>query len=156
MDDSALFNGCQRGVASNMLMVMNGDDVLSLGELIRRHVAIAYGGNQAAFARAIGEDPSKVNRWVKGGVARPEPEARRRLARELRVRHVDILVASGELWPDEVEPMPEAPHSEADDLLASMSDDGRRLALDWMRQWTDMEGKARVVSEPAAVDRERG
>ena len=79
----------------------------TLTDLVTDRIATAYGGNQAAFARAVGISVQAVNNWVKGKVTLPRIDARRRLAAELGIRHVDLFVLAGELEEAEVGPEPE-------------------------------------------------
>lgn len=74
----------------------------TFANLIRDRIATAYGGKQVEFARATGFKPQTVNTWLQGRVTLPQIDARRRLAKELGISHIDLLVAMGELEPSEV------------------------------------------------------
>jgi transcriptional regulator with XRE-family HTH domain len=60
------------------------------------------GMNQTMLADAAGISKSAINAMEHGRVRLPGPERRRAIAAALKVRHVDLLVAAGELDPDEV------------------------------------------------------
>jgi transcriptional regulator with XRE-family HTH domain len=74
-----------------------------LAALLRERINTAYGGNQSEFSRATGFSPQAVSAWLKGKVTLPQIDARRRLARELGISHVDLLIAAGELTRQEAE-----------------------------------------------------
>lgn len=75
----------------------------SLGDYIeKRRIELGY-TSQAGFARAAKISPSHLNQIEGGKIALPNADLRRKLARALGVRHVDILVAAGELAEDEAE-----------------------------------------------------
>lgn len=75
----------------------------TLADLIRERIDDAYGGSQAEFSRATGFTKQAVSSWLKGKAAVPQIDARRRLARELGISHVDVLIAVGEIDRNEVE-----------------------------------------------------
>lgn len=84
----------------------------ALKDLLADRIDTAYGGSQAAFARATGFTPQTVNTWLKGKVTLPQIEARRRLAQELGLSHLELLVVMGELSEDEID-LPVDPRSAA-------------------------------------------
>lgn len=131
-----------------MMLDMNtGKRSCALADLLRRRIASAYGGNQAAFARATQLTPQTVNAIVHGKVALPETiEYRRRLARELGVRHVDLFVLAGELGAEEIDPQPDGPFA---------PDDPRAVVVDLLRRVSneDLPAVALVAERLARRDR---
>lgn len=125
-----------------------------LQQLIRDRIATDYGGNQAAFARAIGQGSSIVNRWVTGNIKLPRPEARRRLAAALGIRHVDLLVAAGELWPEEVSGVavmaPPVP-SEVEGLFAQLPPETREAQVGAIRAFIKLINQRDVALAPVEV-----
>jgi len=73
----------------------------TLAALVRDRINTAYGGNQAAFSRATGFSTQTISTWLSGKVSLPQLDARRRLARELGVSHIELLIAAGELTEEE-------------------------------------------------------
>lgn len=61
------------------------------------------GISQRGYAERIGMSSSHVNQLVKGRIALPSAEVRRKLADDLGVSHLDILIAAGELTREEAE-----------------------------------------------------
>lgn len=61
------------------------------------------GMSQAALADAIGLGRSHMAQIENGKIAFPSADVRRRIAGALKVRHVDLLVAAGELNKEEVD-----------------------------------------------------
>lgn len=84
----------------------------TFADLVRDRIETAYGGRQVDFARATGFKPQTVNTWLKGRVTLPQIDARRRLAKELGMTHVELLVSMGELDASEVS-IPTDPRSPA-------------------------------------------
>jgi transcriptional regulator with XRE-family HTH domain len=74
----------------------------SFAQLLKERIDREYGGSQAEFARRTGFTKQAVGAWLKGKVSLPQLDARRRLARELGISHIDLLVAVGELDASEV------------------------------------------------------
>lgn len=93
-----------------------------LKDLIQERIDTAYGGNQAAFARALGIKPQTLGTWLRGKSALPQIDARRRLARELGLTHIEVLVAAGELAEEEAA-IPDDPRSDAVRRLQPMIDE---------------------------------
>lgn len=75
----------------------------TFADLVRDRIDNAYGGKQSAFAAATGFKPQTVNTWLKGRVTLPQLDARRRLARELGVSMIDLMISMGELEKSDVE-----------------------------------------------------
>lgn len=77
-----------------------------LGSYVRRrreslHITLTE------LARRAGLSKSELSSLENGRIALPGADKRRRLAAALHVRHVDLLVAAGEIASDEVERTPE-------------------------------------------------
>lgn len=64
---------------------------------------MALGLNQTELATRAGIPPTTMNRIERGVTKLPEAGIRRPLAKALGVRHVDLLIAAGELTEDEVD-----------------------------------------------------
>lgn len=77
-------------------------DERSLANLIKERIESAFGGNQAAFARAVGMKTGTLNTIVQGRVTLPQADLRRRLAAELGIPHVLFFVMAGELLDEEL------------------------------------------------------
>lgn len=73
----------------------------TLGEFVAKRRE-ELGLNQTELAKVADLPRTTINRIESGTTKLPTPEFRRRLARALRVSHIDILVAAGELLADEV------------------------------------------------------
>jgi transcriptional regulator with XRE-family HTH domain len=95
------------------------------------------GGNQAAYARSLGMTPQTLNAMIQGSIKVPNPDSRRRIARDLGMTHVALLVRLGELaeaeaTPPAMQPVPFPPGSlgaYAVELLRRLTDDGLRIAV---------------------------
>lgn len=102
-----------------------------LSEVLARRVE-ETGGNQAAYARSIGVTPQTLNHMLQGNIKVPNPESRRRIARDLGMSHIDLLVKLGELTEDEVGgAAPEIPpaHRRVLDALAAADLEPRYVEL---------------------------
>ena len=79
----------------------------------------------------------------------PRVERRRLLADALRVRHVDLLIAAGELRDDELPTLLRAvqPASECDEIMASLSIEARQVAIDTLRNIWRLDQRQRIVRE---------
>lgn len=64
---------------------------------------LALGLNQTELAAKCDLPRTTINRIESGITKVPSPDFRRRLAKGLGVSHLDILVASGEIEPEEVQ-----------------------------------------------------
>ena len=62
----------------------------------------SLGMTQTDLAAAVEVKRPHLSRIESGGIGLPEAGLRRRLAAVLGVRHIDLLVAAGELSPDEL------------------------------------------------------
>src|SRR5690242_17449468 len=74
----------------------------SIAARLRARIEEAYGGNQRAFATALGLSPQHVSAMLSGKIVLPRPEVRRMLAREFGMTHAEFLVLAGELNSDEI------------------------------------------------------
>lgn len=83
----------------------------TLADMLNERISSAYGGNKAEFARANGFSQQAVNTWTKGKVTLPQIDARRRLAKELGISHLELLVVLGEISEEEAS-LPEDPRSD--------------------------------------------
>lgn len=72
-----------------------------IGELVRER-RLALGLSQVELARRSGISQTYLSNMERGRVQLPDVEVRRRLAEALRMSHVDLLVAAGELEPHEL------------------------------------------------------
>ena len=69
----------------------------TLASRLRARIDEAHGGNQRAFAHAMGLTPQHVYALLSGKITVPKPDVRRTLARELGLTHAELLVLTGEL-----------------------------------------------------------
>lgn len=123
-------------ISCTILGVMNE----TLAELILR-LRTARGWTQEALAERSGLNQPTIADIERGRSKLPGPDIRRRLAVALGVRHVDLLIAAGQLTPDEVAPLP-GTHI-TDPLLA-----------DLVKQWPSLDPhlKRFLKDELATVD----
>lgn len=123
-----------------------GGMTTTLKALLAQRIEDAYDGNQAAFARATGFRPQTVHTWLKGSVTLPNIDARRRLAKEFGMSHLELLVAVGELDASEAS-VPDDPRSDMVRHLQPLID-----AVEWDRVKVEtIEGLLKVFagqSEP--------
>lgn len=137
----------------DMLLAMMTND---LGRLIERRIE-ELGISQRAYAARMGMSPSNLNGLLKGKIALPQPDTRRRLAKDLGISHLDLLVMAGELWSDEI-PEPGAirePFPEGDirlavlKLLEGITDPHEQgLALKLMRAVYEGPGQPQLEHSP--------
>ncbi len=99
-----------------------------LGGFLRKR-RIDLGLTQEAVSDAAGIGRSHLSQIESGKIGLPNAGIRRRLADVLEVRHVDLLVAAGELDDAEVREGRQPPASELDRLAARLDDDGRAALL---------------------------
>ncbi|HEU5431724.1 MAG TPA: helix-turn-helix transcriptional regulator [Thermomicrobiales bacterium] len=138
----------------------------SIPNRLRARIADAYGGNQRAFAAAMGLSPQHVSALLSGKIATPRPEVRRALARELGMTHGEFLVLAGELAADEIvrqpRPLPsdeaeivrlyrELPPPTRKALLAIVRELAHQFAADAA---ADLAGRPRAANGAADVDRD--
>lgn len=74
----------------------------TLGDFIRDRREV-MGLNQTELWRLSGVPRETINRIENNKTMLPSADSRRRLATALHVRHVDLLVAAGELTEDEID-----------------------------------------------------
>jgi transcriptional regulator with XRE-family HTH domain len=76
--------------------------VSNLGEYIEARRLELGIRTQLALAELADVPATTVNRIETGVTKLPSADIRRRLATALRVRHIDLLIAAGELLPEEI------------------------------------------------------
>ena len=104
-----------------------------LGTFVRqRRNALGLTQEEVADASAIGR--SHLSQVESGKIGLPNVEIRRRLADTLRVRHVDLLIAAGEISDDEVRNGSAPAPSELDEIAADLSPDAREALFAVARQ----------------------
>lgn len=89
-----------------MSMVRNTSNLVYMIRTLGPYVEekrLALGLNQTELAEKCGLPRTTINRIESGTTKVPSPDFRRRLAKGLGVSHLDILVASGEIEPEEVQ-----------------------------------------------------
>lgn len=99
-----------------------------LGGFLRKR-RIDLGLTQEAVSDAAGIGRSHLSQIESGKIGLPNAGIRRRLAEVLEVRHVDLLVAAGELDEAEVREGRQPPASELDRLAERLDDDARAALL---------------------------
>src|SRR5690606_25567268 len=103
---------------------------MELRDALLKVIHEEFGGSRKDFALAVDEEQTTVSRWITGKVALPKAGARRKIAKVLGVRHVDILVMAGELLPSEVASVaPACERSEADRIMERLDPESREVAL---------------------------
>lgn len=73
----------------------------TLGEVIR-HLRGQLNLNQKELADVLGIQRAYLSQIESGKIGLPNADLRRRIAAALHVRHIDLLVAAGELFPEEI------------------------------------------------------
>jgi plasmid maintenance system antidote protein VapI len=109
----------------------------SIAARLRARIEEAYGGNQRAFATAMGLSPQHVSAMLSGKIALPRPDVRRTLAREFGISHPMLLVLAGELDSEELavqEVALPAEQLEIARLFAGLSPTGRDALLALARE----------------------
>ena len=74
---------------------------MTMGSYIKER-RLTLSMTQADLGGAVGKDKAYISQIELGKVALPNADLRRRLAEALQLRHVDLLIAAGELEPNEV------------------------------------------------------
>lgn len=106
---------------------------------------------QTSFAEAIDLDRAYVSQIESGRVALPNAETRRRMARVLGLRHIDLLVAAGELAPDEV-PGPTPPVRNPNDPVERLCDLLHRVDLTVDRRAIGLERTLQMFLDQDRAD----
>lgn len=88
--------------AVKVLDELDGPGV-SLADLVRRRIDVAYAGNASEFSRAMGMNQQYVQNLLSGRTRVPERPQRDKLAAELGLRSVDFYVLAKEIDPDDVD-----------------------------------------------------
>ncbi|HEU0115341.1 MAG TPA: helix-turn-helix transcriptional regulator [Thermomicrobiales bacterium] len=112
-----------------------------LGAFIRQRRA-ALGLTQERVADQAGIGRSHLSQIESGKIGLPNATIRRRLAKTLRVRHVDLLVAAGEIAEDEVRSGSAPQPSELEEIADRLSLDAREALLAVARQLARIHQRA--------------
>ncbi len=104
-----------------------------LGQYIRQR-RTSLGLTQESVAEQAGIGRSHLSQIESGKIGLPNATIRRRLAKTLRVRHVDLLVAAGEISEDEVRNGTAPEPSELDEIADRLTVDARDALLAVARQ----------------------
>lgn len=109
------------------------------------------GMTQEQLAARLGVRPAHLSQIETGAVKLPAADLRRALAATLGVRHVDILVAGGELLPEEV-PLAGLPAATSawDHLVTPLSPESRRALVEMARTMAELD--ARSLSRPRELE----
>lgn len=94
----------------------------------------ALGLTQEDVADASGIGRSHLSQVESGKIGLPNVEIRRRLADTLRVRHIDLMIAAGEISEEEVRSGSSPAPSELDEIAAQLSPDARQALFAVARQ----------------------
>jgi transcriptional regulator with XRE-family HTH domain len=124
-------------------------NVTGMGAYIRA-VREARGMTQSALALRVGTSRAYLSQIESGKVSLANADTRRKLADELGIRHVDLLVAAGELAPDEIAPLPES-HI-GDFRLQEIIDTWPRMPEGLQRSFFEMF--VALVATPGLLDNE--
>jgi transcriptional regulator with XRE-family HTH domain len=103
-------------------------EATGLGGFVRRR-RVELGLTQEVVADAAGIGRSHLSQIESGKIGLPNAGIRRHLATVLQVRHVDLLVAAGELDDDEVREGRQPLASELDRLAERLADEDRAALL---------------------------
>ncbi len=114
-------------------MSTEGDAPMGVGRVVRQR-RLALGMSQKELADLAGVGPTGLSKLEVGDVALPNADIRRRLARALGIAHVELLIAAGEVTPQEVwgydEPPPPDPVRDGLHTLVDRADlSGERAEL---------------------------
>lgn len=122
---------------------------MELRDALLKVIHEEFGGSRKDFALAVDEEPTTVSRWITGKVSLPKAEARRKIAKVLGVRHVDILVMAGELSPAEASSVaPACERSEADRIMERLDPESREVALLVLRRFLKTTEAERATRTP--------
>jgi HTH-type transcriptional regulator, competence development regulator len=112
-----------------------------LGAFIRQRRS-SLGLTQESVADQAGIGRSHLSQIESGKIGLPNATIRRRLAKTLRVRHIDLLVAAGEISEDEVRSGAAPQPSELDEIADRLSLDAREALLAVARQLARIHQRA--------------
>jgi transcriptional regulator with XRE-family HTH domain len=127
---------------------MNSDKVVCMMSTLKGFITERrkeLGMNQTELANRSGVPRTTVNRIETGTTKLPEADVRRKLAKALGVRHVDLLIAAGELAANEVEPADDS-CSEAVRRLQPRID---RVSWDSNLKWAIAESILDNLADPS-------
>lgn len=115
-----------------------------------RERRLQLGMTQVELSLAADVSQPLISDIERGQTKLPNADARRKIAQALGIRHVDLLVAAGELWPDEL-PGATPPTLTRHQRLLSLIDlsiDSREATLDTILQmWMDQDRANRHTHE---------
>jgi transcriptional regulator with XRE-family HTH domain len=130
---------------------------MELRDAIAQAIHDKFDGSHKEFARAVGVDQATLSRWVTGKVKVPTADFRRRLAKVLGVRHADILVMAGEMWPSEVATVAANANgvlpgpSELDELWEQLPPDVQASMLVTIREMVRLTTRLRQAEGPVTL-----
>lgn len=102
-------------------------ETMGLGAFVKERRE-ARGWSQTRLAAECGLDRAYLSQIESGKVGWPGADIRRRLAAALGLRHVDLLIAAGELSAEEASGVPEfRTAGELDRLVEPLDDNDRRI-----------------------------
>lgn len=121
-----------------------------MGEYIKER-RLALSMSQEDLAESAGTSAAYLSQIERGKVALPGADLRRRLARVLGVRHIDLIVAAGELAPDEV-PGPSLPARNPSDPVERLCDLVRQIDLTIDRRQETLEAMLQMLRDQDRAD----
>lgn len=125
---------------------------MGLADFIRER-RLQLGMTQVELAESSGVNQPLISDIERGQTKLPNADARRRIARALGIRHLDLLVAAGELLEDELPGAVDTPLTRHQRLLnlVDLSIDSRETTLDTILQmWMDQDRANRNTTELVA------
>jgi HTH-type transcriptional regulator, competence development regulator len=117
------------------------DMTAGLGAFIRQRRS-SLGMTQESVAEQAGIGRSHLSQIESGKIGLPNATIRRRLAKTLRVRHIDLLIAAGEVSEDEVRSGAAPQPSELEELADRLPLDAREALLAVARQLARIQQRA--------------
>jgi len=128
-----------------------------IGEFVRAR-RTELGWNQTELAGRTGLTRGHLSTIEAGKIAVPAVDIRRRLAAALNVRHVDLLVAAGELTEDEIDPdIPQYSDPTMDALAQTwphLDEDRREDLIRFVNRLLEPVSNVRVIRRDDADRRE--
>ena len=125
----------------------------TLGEFVKERRE-AFGLNQSALSRNSGVLRETINRIENNKTMLPSADTRRRLAKALNVRHIELLVAAGELTEDEIDPdIPQYQDPTMDALAQTwphLDEDRREDLIRYVNRLLEPVSNVRVIREKAS------